>query len=99
MEAPTQAPSSPLVSGYLTAPISSATEVAPGATTRARMRRSELTAGYSLPFWFRLDGLKSSVGGALAASIAAFAWASRSAAVGGAGGAWAIPESPDNTVM
>jgi hypothetical protein len=61
------------------------------------MRLSELTAGYSLPFWFSADGLKSSTGGAFAASIAAWAWAARSAAEGCGGGACAPAGSPNNT--
>lgn len=33
-----------------------------GATTRARMRPSELTWGYSLPRWFEVAGFQSSAG-------------------------------------
>ena len=45
---------------YFTALISKRTLCASGATTRARMRRSELTWGYSRPDWFVVAGLKSS---------------------------------------
>src|SRR5947209_5404499 len=72
-EMPTQAPSSPLVK-VMPPHSGTRTLLASGATTRKRMRRSELTWGYCLPSWLEVAGLKSSFGAA---------WAG--ASLGGAG--------------